>query len=375
MKNILLFITVLVLILSLYAWFVIWPRLGTPPGGALLERIKESPQYSKSRGKFVNEREALFEASHRNIKRGRIIRRLLFPENSAVPRVRLSDVKTDLEEFLAPSENIKLVWLGHSTFFLNVEGKIILVDPVFSKAASPLKPINKRFQPPAITIGEMPEVDYILISHDHYDHLDMETVQFYKNRKARFIVPLGLSSHLTGWGIGVDRIKELDWWESTKTDGIEFVCAPAQHFSGRTTARRNDTLWSGWIIRNNKQNLYYSGDSGYAGHFKAIGEKYGPFDISLISNGQYNVQWPMSHLHPDETGKVYFELKSRALLPLHWGMFNISTHNWYDPIEDIDKIAFGRGINLLTPRMGEIVYVGEGKTFDKWWKGLIEGKN
>lgn len=375
MKNLLLFIAAIFLGISLYGWFVVRPRVGESPEGLDLERIKASPQYDTKKDMFVNKNEALFAKAHKNINRRKILWRLFFPQNESVPKVRLPDKSPDIREFLAPSEHLKLVWLGHSTFFVNFNGKVILFDPVFSKAGSPIGFINKRFQKPAIALADMPEIDYIVISHDHYDHLDMETIQFFKDKKAKFIVPLGLSSYLTGWGIDGERIREFDWWETAEMDGIEFVCTPAQHFSGRSQAHKNNTLWGSWVVRDKKQSLYYSGDSGYAGHFKAIGEKYGPFDISLISNGQYNIQWPMSHLHPEETGKAYLELKSRSLLPLHWGMFNISTHNWYDPIEDIDQIAKEKGLNLLTPMMGEIVYVGQTRPFEKWWKRLINKKD
>ena len=182
---------------------------------------------------------------------------------------------------------------------------------------------------------------------------------------------MGISAHLKSWGIVESQITELDWWQSVKWNDIEFICTPAQHFSGRISPYENKTLWASWVIRSNSSSLYYSGDSGYGPHFKEIGENYGPFDITFIENGQYNDQWRPVHVHPEEAAQAYFDLKSNLLVPVHWGMFNMAMHNWYDPIEELEKHSNSRGINLLTPIIGETIDVRDTGGTKPWWKQLL----
>ncbi|HMV43841.1 MAG TPA: MBL fold metallo-hydrolase, partial [Leptospiraceae bacterium] len=218
----------------------------------------------------------------------------------------------------------------------------------------------------------LPNIDYIIISHDHYDHLDMETIEFFKSKSVKFITPLGVTSHLKEWGITEDRLTELDWWSSINRDDLEIILTPAQHFSGRKGNNQNKTLWGSWIVRNKKQSLYFSGDSGYDTHFKAIGDKYGPFDITFIENGQYNERWRAVHVLPEETAQAFLDLKGKHLVPVHWGMFDLSLHNWYDPIERIEKASKEKNIKLLTPKFGQIVKLEEDTIFETWWKKFIQ---
>ncbi len=288
-----------------------------------------------------------------------------------VPSKKLPEVKPDMELFLKPSNDLKAIWFGHSSFLLNMDGKIILVDPVFSGSASPFSFAVKRFQEPVLNLEELPDIDFLLISHDHYDHLDMKSVEFFRDKGGTFIVPLGVGSHLKGLGIQEGKIIERDWWESIKLDDVEFISAPAQHFSGRGLTDENKTLWASWIVRSPNHNLYFSGDSGYDIHFKEIGEKYGPFDVAFIESGQYNEKWPEVHLLPAQAVRAYHDLKAKKYFPVHWGMFELAYHTWYDPIEKLHKLSKEQNVDLLAPKIGQIVSVKEDHFLEKWWKDIL----
>ncbi|HMW05348.1 MAG TPA: MBL fold metallo-hydrolase [Leptospiraceae bacterium] len=346
---------------------------GKDPEGTHLEKIKQSPQFDKERDQFVNRRADILEKMRENQNFFKLTLLFFFGgEKHQRPPEKLPELKPDVKEFLEKSDKIKFIWFGHSTFLVNFDGKIILFDPVFSNNASPISLFVKRFQPPVLKLEELPNIDYIIISHDHYDHLDMETIEFFKSKSVKFITPLGVTSHLKEWGITEDRLTELDWWSSINRDDLEIILTPAQHFSGRKGNNQNKTLWGSWIVRNKKQSLYFSGDSGYDTHFKAIGDKYGPFDITFIENGQYNERWRAVHVLPEETAQAFLDLKGKHLVPVHWGMFDLSLHNWYDPIERIEKASKEKNIKLLTPKFGQIVKLEEDTIFETWWKKFIQ---
>lgn len=369
MLKIILFLTCIVVGLCIvYFLLVVSPRMGSHPTGQHLETIKNSPQFSLKQDKFINKDEKLITDARKNANYWKMTWEFLVPKNHVTPKSRLPDVNPDINQFIKIASNPKFIWLGHSSILLNINDKTILFDPVFSNHASPVHFMNPRFQSPVLELKDLPRIDYIVISHDHYDHLDYKSILYFKNLNTKFIVPLGIASILENWGINKSRIVELDWWQSTNISRIEFVCTPAQHFSGRRTAYGNKTLWASWVIKTNKHSLYYSGDSGYGDHFKEIGDKLGPFDITFIENGQYDNQWKPVHLHPQETIKAYHDLKSKVLCPIHWGMFNMALHNWYDPIEEISNLSQHSDIELLTPKIGEIVDLGKKQDFEKWWR-------
>lgn len=294
----------------------------------------------------------------------------LFERGARFPASILPEVKPDFAEFLKPSDRLKVIWFGHSTFLLNFSGKIILVDPVFSGNAAPFSFLVKRFQPAVAKLEDLPKIDYIVISHDHYDHLDMMTMKFFAAKENHFLTPLGVGSHLRRWGIDAKRITELDWWQDAKMDGVEFIATPAQHFSGRGMFDERKTLWASWVIRNSSHNIYFSGDSGYDTHFKAIGDKYGPFDLAFIENGQYYHKWRPVHVFPEESVQAYFDLKAKRFLPVHWGMFVLSLHSWREPIDTLLKLSREKGVNLITPKIGELISIDEAYRSTEWWTDL-----
>ena len=207
------------------------------------------------------------------------------------------------------------------------------------------------------------------MSHDHYDHLDYETIQKLKDKVGVYFTPLGLGNHLIEWGVNKERINELNWWDSIDFDGIKLICTPARHFSGRGLFDRATTLWCSWVIEGKKDNVFFSGDSGYDTHFKEIGEKYGPFDISLMECGQYNEDWKLLHMMPEETVQAALDLKSKLTMPIHWGGFTLAFHDWTDPIERVVNKAKKLNMPITTPKIGEPVIIGkETYPIEKWWK-------
>jgi L-ascorbate metabolism protein UlaG (beta-lactamase superfamily) len=219
-----------------------------------------------------------------------------------------------------------------------------------------------------VTLSELPLIDYVVISHDHYDHLSRKSIQHFVGSNTQFVVPLGLSSYLIGWGLNHNKITEFDWWEEKKAGDITFACTPSQHFSGRLGPKGNKTLWASWVIQGRDERVYFSGDSGYDIHFKEIGKRYGPFDIAFMEDGQYNKIWYMSHLFPNETIQAHEDVQAKKMQPIHFGMFQLAVHDWHEPIYEVLRIAKERNVDVLLPKIGEIVHVNEPLTFDKWYE-------
>lgn len=341
--------------------------LGRAPSDQERNLFSQSKNYNSKKGTFVNRRQEVIEEMKKRNITWKALKLWLAGAKDTKPKGKLPEVKPSVEEFLSPSERMKVIWFGHSSFLLNLNGRTVLVDPVFSGAASPVSFMVKRFQKPVLELEELPEIDYIVISHDHYDHLDMESIKFFKDKKTQFVTPLGVGGHLKKWGISESRIFERDWWESAIFEGITFTATPAQHFSGRTGFRDNETLWASWVIKTEKENIYFSGDSGYDTHFQEIGEKLGPFDLAFIESGQYNELWKEVHMLPDEAVQAYKDLKAKKFFPVHWGMFELAMHPWYEPIEKLYKRSQDGELDLVAPRIGEIINIENSYNQLKWW--------
>lgn len=273
--------------------------------------------------------------------------------------------------FHEPSDNeTSVTWFGHSSVFLVLDGKTIFIDPMLGSSPSPF-PIfggNRYSQDLPFDVEDLPMIDIVLYSHDHYDHLDYGSVRHLKDIVGQFIVPLGLGSRLEGWGVSSENIVEMDWWDSFSYKDIQFISTPARHFSGRSVNDHNSTLWSSWVLQGLKSTIFYSGDSGYGPHFKEIGEKFGPFDLTMMECGQYDDRWEKIHMKPEETVLAHLDLQGKLMLPIHWGAFSLAFHEWTDPIMRVTEAAKEYNINITTPQIGESIDLGS-TAFpnERWW--------
>ena len=284
------------------------------------------------------------------------------PDNP-LPMIRL-----DKNSFPEKPEQFAIYWLGHASLLIELDGKRMLVDPVFGNAA-PLPFAARRHGPPPLKRKDLPHIDYVLITHDHYDHLEKAAVRDLKSRNLVFVVPLGVSDHLRKWGVPDAKIKELGWGDAFVDGNITIIAETGVHFSGRTFSTRNSSLWASYVIKGTDtgKRLFVSGDTGYGEHFKEIGNKYGPFDVAFIEIDAWNPGWPKSHPFPDETIRIYHDVKAKALLPVHWAVFDLAMHPWDRSINMVAELADADGnVVLLTPMMGQRVVPGETKT-SRWW--------
>lgn len=339
--------------------------VGKRPSAKLRETFLSSPHYDAARGVFINLPEPVLD-SFWAANRARFRAGVDVSHNGAAPDFALPVIKPDLAAFTARDSGLQIIWLGHSSLLLRMDSATILLDPVFGRA-SPLSFYESpRFQPPPFRREETPHVDVIIISHEHYDHLEYATVKYFAKRNTTFIVPLGISSHLLHWGVKPERIIVRDWWDSVTVKGVEFIATPALHSSGRLKRGSNLTQWASWVLRTGTHAVYFSGDTGYGSHFRMIGERFGPFDVVFLETGQYSRAW-RSHLQPHHWPVAMKELRSGNWFPIHWGVFSFAPHDWDDPIVAADSLARNHGLNLLTPRMGEPIDVDALPAFTSWW--------
>jgi L-ascorbate metabolism protein UlaG (beta-lactamase superfamily) len=264
-----------------------------------------------------------------------------------------------------------LTWFGHSTMLLTLEKKKILIDPMFGPSPSPVSFVgSKRYSEDLLyVIEKLPQIDVVLITHDHYDHLDYPSIIRLKDKVGHFFVPLGVAIHLIKWGVKKDRITECNWWDEVQWDGLTIASVPSQHFSGRGIFNRNSTLWNGWVILGENQKIYTSGDGGYGPHFMQIGEKYGPFDLTLMEGGQYDKRWSAIHMQPEESVQAHIDVKGKNMMLIHWGAFTLAYHSWTDPVERAIRSAQGKEVNVIAPPIGEtILLTGNLPAPKSWWK-------
>ena len=332
-----------------------------------MEMAQASPNYHD--GEFVN------TLPHPPLESGDVwgyFEEQLFGDQIRVPPSAIPISAIPLESIQAlPAPGLRAIWLGHSSIYMELDGLRLLVDPVFSVYASPFNGIGpKRSHPPPIALTDLPRIDAVMISHDHYDHLDMQTVRHLSSMGAHFLVPLGVGSHLDEWEVPKSQITELDWWESTEIDGVTVTCTPAQHYSGRGIFDYKETFWSSWSIVGPKHRVFYSGDSGFSSHFQVIGDQIGPFDLSIIKIGQYGsgASWIYSHMDPEQAIDAHLAVRARRMLPVSWATFNIAFHDWDEPIRRVVKAANERNVNLVTPRVGDVVITVKPWRSDGWWE-------
>ena len=297
--------------------------------------------------------------------------RLVLP-NANAPTVELPKVALDKTSFTTPPAELAAYWLGHSSLIIELEGKRLLVDPVFGNAA-PLPGVMRRFTAAPLEREQLPPLDYVLITHDHYDHLEYATMRALRESTAHFIVPYGVAAHLRKWGIPVAQIHEIGWGETFDADGFVIASERTIHFSGRTYGRRDTTLWTSYALKGARHRIFISGDSGYGEHFQDIGAKHGPFDLAFIEIDAWNPGWPRTHLFPEEVIRATRDLGTRALVPVHWGVFDLGRHPWDESIRLIADLAGTERFDLFTPLMGEKLVPGESRT-GAWWEKVEEPK-
>lgn len=358
-------VILLVAFAAAVALFIRQPPFGKAPKGERLERIKNSPHFKN--GSFQNLEDTPDLAEDANMLT--VLWNFIFTKiPRQVPAGPIPHVKTDIKAIDAGTD--VLIWFGHSSYFLQVDGKRFLVDPVFNGNASPVSFTTKSF--PGTTnyhVEDMPDIDYLIITHDHWDHLDYNTVRKSEPKVARVICPLGVGAHLEHWGYPASKITELDWYESTGlAEGFTIHATPARHFSGRGF-KRNGTLWASFALHGPSHRIFIGGDSGYGSHFAVIGQQYGPFDLAILENGQYNTAWIYIHTLPDQVMLAAKDLGAKRALPVHHSKFALAMHAWDEPLIQITAAGAASGIPLLTPMIGQPVYLNDSaQVFNRWWE-------
>lgn len=365
--------TIIVIVLAALIGFTafVWlymqqPQFGKAPAGERLERIKRSPHYKQGAFQNLSHTPALTEG----VSYFKVFRQFFFEKNKrSKPLSELPSQKIDLNQ-LAPTEDI-LVWFGHSSYFLQVDGKKFLVDPVFSGNASPISGTTKSFKGSDVYyVEDMPQIDYLIITHDHFDHLDYKTVSALRPKVKTVITALGVGSHLEYWGYDPNMIIEKDWNEKIiLDDNFSVYTVPTRHFSGRTF-KRNNTLWMSFVLTTPRYKIFIGGDSGYDKHFKETGEQHGPFDLAILEDGQYNENWKYIHMFPEETVQAAIDLKAKKLLPVHWSKFTLSLHDWDEPIKRAVKESSFKEMPVLHPMIGEPVYLRTSVNSGRWWEKI-----
>lgn len=270
-----------------------------------------------------------------------------------------------------PRSGLRATWLGHSTVLVEIDGQRLLIDPVWGERASPLPWAGpKRFFLPPLGLSELPPIDGVLISHDHYDHLDRHTVVAMLRVETQWFVPLGVGAHLEAWGMPAERIVELDWWQRFELGGLRIICTPSRHFSGRSFGDQNATLWAGWAVQGPNHSLFYSGDTALHEDFRRIGNELGPFDLTLIESGAYSALWPDVHLGPEQAVIAHQLVQGGLLMPVHWGSFNLALHGWTEPVERLLVAAQNAQVRVAVPRPGGSVEPANGSFVDRFWPVL-----
>ena len=331
----------------------------------------EIANYSRSKHwdgkKFNNLEETKMDIPFKVIPK--LLYKQLFKRKNGQPKEKIKFVPFNSTTFLAPSEQMKFIWYGHSALLMRLKNKTILIDPMFGTDAAPIAPFSiKRFN--SITtdfISDLPEIDILLMSHDHYDHLDLKSIQLLKGKVKNFYVALGVGRHLISWGINPSAITEFDWWEKKQYEDIDFTFTPTRHFSGRGMRDRFKGLWGGWVVKTDTENNWFSGDGGYGTHFKEIGARLGPFDFAFMECGQYNKLWRPIHLFPDECIQAAIDANAKKLMPVHWGSFNLSDHAWTEPADQFVEECKKSAIPYLTPMLGELITPMLQVENKHWW--------
>lgn len=363
-KRILISITILIVltVAGAFAFDLFYSSASYNSEDIRMTKIENSKQYKD--GKFMNKhpwKQPSFTEYFGTMWE------FLFGGSERSPKEQLPRQNVDLSKFYTEGNNIlNVTWLGHSSLMINIDGKKILTDPVYETRISVFGPTRFNGDIP-LDLTKLRDIDIVLITHNHYDHLNKFSIKLLKDIAKIFIVPLGVGAELEGWGVASDKIFEMDWWDEIRIMDLEIAAAPTQHFSGRGLTDRDKTLWASYAVKSENHNIYFSGDSGYFDGFKKIGDKYGPFDMTFLECGAYNEKWHHIHMYPEETVQAHIDLKGNILHPIHWGTFNLSLHPWYEPMNRLAKAANLANIKITTPVVGATTEYPQLQD-NRWWK-------
>jgi len=336
-------------------------------GGKVTPALKE--QYSKSEnwknGVFQNLEETTMEFSFQDLPK--MLYKQFIDRSGRAPKAPIPIKTFDKGLFMVPSNAPKFIWYGHSVLLMRWLNKTILIDPMLGPNASPIAPFKtKRFSEKSLDIiDQFPEIDLILMTHDHYDHLDKASIDKLGSKTKKWFAAIGVGRHLESWGVPNSDIQEFDWWDNAIFEGIEFTFTPSRHFSGRGLNDRAKSLWGGWVMKSETHNLYWSGDGGYGDHFKEVGERFGPFDFGFMECGQYNELWHQIHMYPEEAAQAAIVARVKRALPVHWGGFPLAMHHWKDPINRFEAKSRAIGLDIATPEIGQLISPETPTEF--WW--------
>jgi L-ascorbate metabolism protein UlaG (beta-lactamase superfamily) len=369
--RLLLFLFAAIVLLALFVllYFQLSPRIGSDPSGARLEQVRASPNYRD--GKFHNLEDTGMDIPWRTIVK--VLLEGVFGGPGREPREPIPTTRFDRQAWEAvPDSSFAVAWFGHSTVLVKVDGITLLCDPVFSERGSAFSFIGPKRFPYThhYSLEELPQVDVVLQSHDHYDHLDHASVLHLKHSVRHWLMPLGVGAHLEHWGVDPASMQEFDWWQGTQVHGLILSLVPTRHFSGRALTNRFSTLWGGWVIKGSRHTILFGGDSGNSAAFQQIGDRFGPFDLVMVECGAYNEAWSDIHFMPEEIPAVGEALQARALMPIHWGKFDLALHPWKEPIQRLSTAMRGSGARLFTPRIGTINVNADPAASVQWWEGL-----
>lgn len=356
------FIVIIILILIVFLFF----KLYVPFGGVASNKDREDYKRRASNyrnGKFYNENDfqMIYKTNDKSV---------YVSDKNIVPVDNIPVKKPNVIE--EPNiDDLNITWLGHSTILMNIKGMNVLIDPVFTGQASPVSFAGpSRYVDLPIEVDELPKIDLVVISHDHYDHLDYKTIKLIDDKVEKYVVPLGVENHLERWKVNSKKIINMAWWEEININGMLLGCTPARHYSSRKMIDSYSTLWASYVFITDKYKVYFSGDSGYDNHFKTISSKYGEFDISLLDSGQYDLKWKSTHMVPEESVQAGIDLKSKVIMPIHNGAFVLSSHPWDDPLERFSIESEKKGVKYIIPMIGETINYGDNISTNKWWKDL-----
>ncbi len=373
MRRVLISVAVLlagvVAILIAASYLLAQPPFGAPLSEAQRQRAQANAHYHGHQ--FVND---VPPAAYTLADVQALLSGQFLGKEVRIPPAALPVVEVDKQALAVTpaAPGLRALWIGHACVYIEIDGLRVLVDPMFSDYASPFELGPRRFQPPPVALDELPPIDVVLVTHDHYDHLDMASVKHLAARGATFLVPLGIGAHLQRWGVPAAQVYELEWWQEHIAGSVRFVSTPARHYSGRGLTDANATLWTSWSVLGAQQRFFVSGDTGYSDHFRVIGERFGPFDLSFMKIGAYGpgAPWLDIHMSVEDALRGHREVRAKRLFPVHWGTFNLAFHDWDEPIKRAVAVAKTSDVELLTPRLGEFVDAQTPLPFNPWWESV-----